>query len=149
VGDGDGVGDGEAGGQGGMTMANGTEVVAALYAALESSDRARYKVLVDPDVEWEFMDGFPHGGTRHGLTAVLDETFTALTADFDDWHVELAEILAAEGAVVGLGRYRGRARATGREVTAAFCHVFRLRGDVIVRVQQFTDTARITGALAP
>jgi ketosteroid isomerase-like protein len=117
-------------------------VVEQLYAALGSSDRAAYRTLLDRDVEWHFMDGFPHGGIRHGVDAILEQTFEPLMSDFDDWHIDVEEILEASEAVIGLGRYRGRDRATGRPVTAAFCHVFRVRAGRVVKVQQFTDTAQ-------
>jgi len=57
-------------------------------------------------------------------------------------NIDVEEILEASEAVIGLGRYRGRVRGTGRPVTAAFCHVFRVRAGRVVKVQQFTDTAQ-------
>jgi uncharacterized protein len=125
----------------------GVEVVQRLYAALESGDRAIYHLLLDPHFEWEFMDGFPHGGVRRGVDAIVEQTFEPLMSDFDDWHIDVEEILDADGAVIGVGRYRGVAHATGREVSAAFCHVFRLRDGVVVQVRQFTDTAQFVRAL--
>jgi uncharacterized protein len=127
-------------------MTNAIAVVEQLYAALESSDRPAYHLLLDPDVEWHFMDGFPHGGVRHGVDAILEQTFEPLMADFDDWHIDVEEILEASEAVIGLGRYRGRVRDTGRPLTAAFCHVFRVRAGRVVKVQQFTDTAQFKEA---
>jgi ketosteroid isomerase-like protein len=122
-------------------------VVRRLYAALRASDRSAYRRLCHPAVEWRFMTGFPHGGTRIGHAAVFEGVFPALMRDFDRWSLEVDEVLDTGAVVVGLGRYRGRARATGRRFVAEFVHVFRIRAGRIVRVQQFTDTALIVGAL--
>jgi ketosteroid isomerase-like protein len=128
-----------------MTVA--ADVVRRLYAALEAGDRASYRILLDPQVEWIFMDGFPHGGVRRGVDAIVEQTFEPLMSDYDDWHIDVEEILDADGTVVGVGRYCGIARASGRFVSAAFCHLFRLRDDVVVQVRQFTDTAQFERAM--
>ena len=125
------------------------DVVAQLYAALEAGDRAAYHRLLAPDVDWWFMDGFPHGGRRVGVDAVIGATFEPLMADFDEWHIDVEELMAAPDAVIGLGRYRGRARSTGRPVEAAFCHVFRVRDGWVVEVRQYTDTVQFERAMAP
>ncbi len=124
------------------------DVVAALYVALEAGDRAAYHRLLAPDVDWRFMAGFPHGGRRTGVDAVVDATFEPLMADFDEWHVDVEELIVAPGAVIGLGRYRGRARSTGHPVEADFCPVFRRRDGRVVEVRQYTDTAQFDRALA-
>ena len=123
------------------------EFVRALYQALESSNRAAYRELLDPEIDWQFMAGFPHGGARRGVDAVIDQTFVPLMTDFDTWHIEVEEILEAGGPLVAVGRYRARARTTGREVVAGFCHILRLRNERIVRVEQFTDTLQFALAL--
>lgn len=100
-----------------VMAAEDVTVVEQLYQALEAGDRAAYRVLLDPQVEWHFMDGFAHGGVRRGVDAIIDETFRPLMSDFDEWHIVVDEILPAEGAVVGLGHYRVRARSTGRDAS--------------------------------
>ncbi len=128
-------------------MSEAVEIVRRLYAALEASDRIAYRNLTHRDVHWEFMAGYPHGGTRVGWDAIIAETFTPLMEEFSEWHVEVEEILEAGEAVVGLGRYRGRVRKSGVEVTTPFAHIFRLREGKITRVQQFTDTVLFARAL--
>jgi ketosteroid isomerase-like protein len=78
---------------------------------------------------------------------VFEGVFPRLMRDFDRWALQVDEVLRAGPAVVGLGRYRGRAGGTGARFTAEFAHVFRVRRGRIARVQQFTDTALIAGAL--
>ena len=49
--------------------------------------------------------------------------------------------------VVVLGHMEGRARATGRDVTVPFVHVWRMREGKVHRGQAFTDTAALSEAL--
>jgi hypothetical protein len=123
------------------------EIVRRLYEALENSERDVYRELTHALIEWQFMEGFPHGGIQIGHEAVFDGTFPALMQDFAEWHVRVEEILDATSAVVGIGHYEARARFTGIGVKAPFAHVFRLREGKIIRVQQFTDTAKLMRAL--
>ncbi len=129
-------------------MADALEVVRRMYAALRASDREAYRVLTHPGIEWHFAEGFPHGGVRVGQAAVFDGVFPALMRDFSEWDIEVDELIAAGETVVGLGRYRARARTSGVGLVAAFAHVFRVRDGRIVRVQQFTDTLQFARALA-
>ena len=57
------------------------------------------------------------------------------------------EWLDAGETVVVLGEYRGTCWATGRSMTAAFAHVYKLRDDRIFRFQQYTDTAKVIAAM--
>ena len=129
-------------------MSATVELVRRMYHALEASDRAAYRILTHPRVEWRFAEGFPHGGTHVGHEAVFDGVFPALMRDFSEWHIEVDDVFDAGDVVVGLGQYRGRARATEREVVAAFAHVFWVHDGVIVRVRQFTDTVQFARALS-
>jgi len=124
------------------------ELVRRMYQALESSDRAAYRILTHPWVEWHFAEGFPHGGTHVGHEAVFDGVFPALMRDFSEWHIEVDDVFDARDVAVGLGHYRGRARVTGCPVVAAFAHVFWVRDGVIVKVRQFTDTVQFARALS-
>ncbi len=128
-------------------MADALDVVRRMYAALRTSDREAYRGLTHPAIEWYFAEGFPHGGIRVGHAAVFDGAFPALMRDFSEWDIEVDELIDAGETVVGLGRYRARARLSGISLVAAFAHVFRVRDGRIVRVQQFTDTLQFARAL--
>ena len=56
-------------------------------------------------------------------------------------------LLAGNITIAARGEYRGTYRATGRSTTAAFAHVYRLRGGRIVRFEQFTDTLKVAEAM--
>ena len=50
--------------------------------------------------------------------------------------------------MVVLGRYRGVAKETGKQLDVPFVHIWTLRGEQAVRFRQFLDTAGWVEALA-
>jgi uncharacterized protein len=51
--------------------------------------------------------------------------------------------------VVVLGRYRGRAKGSGKPLDVPFVHVWTVRGGRATRFRQFLDTAGWIEALSP
>jgi ketosteroid isomerase-like protein len=49
--------------------------------------------------------------------------------------------------VIVLGRYKGRAKATGKPVDARFAHVWRIDGNQIRSFEQLTDTAQFVNVM--
>jgi ketosteroid isomerase-like protein len=128
-----------------QTESKNVEVVRRLYEARGNPDIV--KTVLAPDVRWEVVEGFPYSGVYHGLNGVFD-FFTRLFGDFEDWHTEPAEIFEAGDRVIGLGFYSARCKATGKEFTARFAHVWTIRNGVIARLQQCADTLQISRAVA-
>jgi uncharacterized protein len=104
------------------------------------------KTVLAPDVRWEVVEGFPHSGIYQGLNGVSD-FFKRLSGDFEDWHTEPSEFFETGDHVVAIGTYSARAKATGKTFKARFAHLWTMRDDVIVRLQQCADTVQISRAL--
>jgi ketosteroid isomerase-like protein len=49
--------------------------------------------------------------------------------------------------VVSLGTYSGTFKKTGRSFSAAFAHVWTVRGDKLARFDMHTDTAKVLEAV--
>jgi ketosteroid isomerase-like protein len=128
-----------------QTEGKNVEVVRRLYEARGNPDIV--KNVLAPDVRWEVVEGFPYSGVYHGLNGVFD-FFTRLFGDFEDWHSEPSEFFEAGDRVIAIGTYSARCKATGKEFTARFAHVWTIRNGVIVRLQQCADTVQIARALA-
>jgi ketosteroid isomerase-like protein len=119
-----------------------------IYDALGRRDAAALQRLLDPECEGEVTAGLPAGigGLYRGREAVLG--MWGRVARLFDIRPEPAEYLStADGRLLVLGRYRGQARATGREVDAAFAHVLTVRGGRLQRLVQITDSQRWSDAL--
>ena len=78
---------------------------------------------------------------------MLGNFFGRLFQDFESFVAVGTEFFESGDRVIALGHYTGRAKATGKEFTARFAHVWTLRGGKIVRLQQCADTVQVTRAL--
>ncbi len=117
------------------------------YEATRTGDRAAMAALCTADVKWEITPGFPHSGTFVGLESIFASFFAPLLQDFDEWRSVPDAILDAGDDVIGLGQYHARARATGKNTTPAFAHVWTIKDGRIRRLRQYADTVQLTRAL--
>jgi len=120
--------------------------VRRLYDARGNPDIIRQ--VLAPDIRWEVVEGFPHSGVYFGLDDVLRNFFGRLFQDFESFIAAGTEFFESGDHVIALGSYTGRAKATGKEFTARFAHVWTLHGGKIVRLQQCADTVQVARALA-
>jgi ketosteroid isomerase-like protein len=121
-------------------------VVRRLYEARGNADIIRQ--VVAPDVRWEVVEGFPYGGVYVGLDDVLRNFFGRLFQDCESFVAVGSEFFESDDHVIVLGTYTARAKATGRDFTARFAHVWTLQRGKIIRLQQCADTVQIAHALA-
>jgi ketosteroid isomerase-like protein len=66
-----------------------------------------------------------------------------LSVDWGDFSAKAQEFIAEGDRVVCLGTYSGTFKKTGRSFSAAFAHVWTVRGDKLVRFDMHTDTAKV------
>lgn len=100
------------------------------------------------EIEWHQAQGLPHGGTYHGLEAVRRAIFDPLDEEWwDEFRADPDEFIDAGDRVVVLGRYTGRAKATGRVLDVPYAHVWTFRDGKAVEFRQFVDTAGWNAAL--
>ena len=121
-------------------------VVRRLYEARGDPDVIRQ--VLSPDVRGDVVEGFSHGAVYVGLDDVLRNFFGRLFQEFESFVAVGSEFFESGDHVIALGAYAGRAKATGKEFTARFAHVWTLQGGKIVRLQQCADTVQLTRALA-
>ena len=124
------------------------DLVQRSYVAFERGDLDGVLGDMDPEIEWQQAQGLPHGGTYHGLAEVRRNIFDPLEEQWwDEFSAVPSEFLDAGGEVVVLGRYRGVAKGTGKQLNVPFVHVWTVRGEKAVRFRQFLDTAGWNEAL--
>ena len=77
-----------------------------------------------------------------------DAHFDFLFGLFDILGVRVAGEFITEGdRVVSLGTYSGTFKKTGRSFSAAFAHVWTVRGDKLASFNMHTDTAKVLEAV--
>ena len=122
-----------------------------LYDAFNSGDLATFEEGVSTDLEWNEADNSLNsaGNPYRSFAAVRDGVFVPTMRDFDGFSVDLERLIDGGEFVVGTGRYRGRSSATGKPLSAQFCHVLHFNdGGQLDRLQEYADTlheAEVTG----
>jgi ketosteroid isomerase-like protein len=125
------------------------DIVKRSYDAFARGDMDGVLGDMHPDIEWQQAQGLPHGGVYRGVAEVRRAIFDPLDEEWwDEFSATPDEFLDAGPEVVVLGRYRGVAKGTGRELDVPFVHVWTVQGGRATRFRQFLDTAGWNGALS-
>jgi uncharacterized protein len=123
------------------------DVVRRQYLASAAGDLEALRATLAPDVEWTEMAGFPLGGTYRTPEGVTANVMERLGADWIDWTAhDDAYVVDGENVVV-LARYTATNKATGKPIDVRVAHHFTVRGGLIVRFEQFVDTALVRDAM--
>jgi uncharacterized protein len=121
------------------------EVLRRFYEAANRGDADALAVFA-PDAEFHMPEVLPHGGTIRGREAI-GSYFAEVHGRWDGFRAEAEEFIAEGDRVVVLGRFLGRPKRTGKDADIPFALVWRMRGGQAVRVEEYTDTAMLLGAL--
>jgi ketosteroid isomerase-like protein len=124
------------------------DVVRRQYMASANRDLSALRATLAPDVEWTEMAGFPLAGTYRTPAVVTGGVMEALGRDWDDWTAHDDRYVIEGENVIVLARYTARNKATGKTLNARVAHHFVVRGGLIVRFEQFVDTALVRDAMA-
>jgi ketosteroid isomerase-like protein len=121
-------------------------VVRRQYLASAAGDLTALRETLAPDVEWTEMAGFPLAGTYRTPDGVTSGVMEKLAQDWENWTAHDDTYVADGENVVVLARYTATHKATGRALNVRVAHHFTVRGGLIVRFEQFTDTALVRDA---
>ncbi|MFF5713966.1 nuclear transport factor 2 family protein [Streptomyces sp. 62] len=123
------------------------DVVRRQYLASAAGDLQALRATLAPDVEWTEMAGFPLAGTYRTPEGVTANVMEKLGADWDDWTAHDDTYVVDGENVVVLARYTATNKATGKPIDVRVAHHFTVRGGLIVRFEQFVDTALVRDAM--
>lgn len=118
------------------------DIIRGLYESFSKGDVPAVLGQMDEKIDWREAEGFMYadGNPYLGPQAVLDGVFMRLGSEWDGFTVAPEEFLDAGDNVVTLGTYTGTYKETSKPIRAQFAHVWGIKGDQVVRFQQFTDT---------
>ena len=122
------------------------EVVRRQYLASAAGDLEAIRATLAPDVEWTEMAGFPLAGTYRTPAGVTSGVMERLVAEWDGWAAHDDNYVVDGENVVVLARYTATNKATGKTLAVRVAHHFIVRGGLIVRFEQFVDTALVRDA---
>jgi uncharacterized protein len=123
------------------------DVVRRQYLASAAGDLDALRATLAPDVEWTEMAGFPLAGTYRTPDGVTSNVMEALAEEWDDWTAHDDTYVADGENVVVLARYTAVNKATRKPLDVRVAHHFVVRGGLIVRFEQFVDTALVREAM--
>ena len=124
------------------------DVVRRQYLASANGDLDALRETLAPDVEWTETAGFPLGGTYRTPTGVTSHVMEALGRDWQGWTAHDDTYVVDGENVVVLARYTARNLATGKDLNVRVAHHFVVRGGLIVRFEQFVDSATVRDAMS-
>jgi len=122
------------------------QVVRRQYIASAQADLEGLRATLAPDVEWTEMAGFPLAGTYRTPEGVTTNVMEQLGSEWDDWTAHDDTYVVDGENVVVLARYTARHHTTGKPLAVRVAHHFVVRGGLIVRFEQFVDTALVRDA---
>jgi uncharacterized protein len=128
--------------------ASPADVVRRQYLASAASDLEGLRATLAPDVEWTEMAGFPLAGTYRTPSGVTTHVMEQLGKEWADWTAHDDTYVVDGENVVVLARYTARHRTTDKPLAVRVAHHFVVRGGLIVRFEQFVDTALVRDAAA-
>jgi len=127
-------------------MTTPAELVRRQYLASAAGDLAALRATLAPDVEWTEMAGFPLAGTYRTPVGVTANVMERLAAEWDGWAAHDDTYVVDGENVAVLARYTATNKATGKNLAVRVAHHFIVRGGLIVRFEQFVDTALVRDA---
>jgi ketosteroid isomerase-like protein len=121
-------------------MNDNLETVRGVYAAFAAGNIPEVLAALSPDIQWTEAEGGPYGGVSYGPSAVLENVFMKIGAEWDGYEAVPQEFVSNGSTVVALGEYSGAYKATGKSFKAPFAHVWKFKDGKAISFQQYTDT---------
>jgi uncharacterized protein len=118
-------------------MAAGAEVVQEAYGAFARGDIPGVLEMFDEKVDWNVPEAVPHGGHFEGREAV-GGFFQGLGERWENFGIDIEEVIDGGDEVVGVGRAHGNLKGTG-EASYGFTHVFTVQDGRVVRFREYVD----------
>jgi ketosteroid isomerase-like protein len=116
------------------------DTVRRMYAAYARGDFETGLSCLDPDIEFSQPVDEPGGGIYHGHEGVI-QAFARWTAAWDDYRVEVEELIDLGDGVLVRTRHHGRGKDSGVEVEMQIFQLWTLRDDKVVRARMYYDEA--------
>lgn len=123
------------------------DLIRDAYDAFNRGDVSTVLDLMDENVSWHEMDGFPYRGTHRGPDGVLENVFEKIGEEWEVWQATPSEYVDGGDTVVVLGEYSATYKKTGKSMRSPFAHVWKMRDGKVHEFRQYTDTVLVQRAL--
>lgn len=130
-----------------MAEQDNAAIVRGLYEKFGRGDIDGLLGAMTKDIQWlipEIAD-VSLSGRRQGPESVR-EFFSGLAEVQEIGEMKIDAMIAQDDAVVVLGSYTRRVKATGRRFSTDFAHAFHFKAGKVTKFQEFLDTAAVAAA---
>jgi ketosteroid isomerase-like protein len=114
-----------------------------LYDAFNRGDLTAFENGCARELVWNEAENSLNaaGNPYRSVAEVVQGVFQPTLRDFDGFRCDVEKLLDAGDSVVATGRYRGRHKATGKQLGAQFCHISHFDQQAkLDAIQEYTDT---------
>ncbi|PGB88527.1 DUF4440 domain-containing protein [Bacillus pseudomycoides] len=132
-----------------MEQKTNLEIIRSTYEGPSSSNAKHLLEALSEKVEWTEAAGFPYGGTYIGVEAVMENVFSRLGSEWNDYKASVNMYHEVEGkdVIIAEGVYSGIYKETGKAFEAGFVHVWQLENGKIVKFKQYVDSHVVREAM--
>lgn len=125
------------------------EIIQSTYEGSASSNAKHLAEAFSEKVEWTEAEGFPYGGTYIGVEAIMENVFSRLGSEWDDYKasVNTYHEVSGKDVIIAEGMYSGVYKETGKSFKAEFVHVWQLENGKIVKFKQYVDSYIVREAM--
>ncbi len=125
------------------------EIIQSTYEGSASSNAKHLAEALSEKIEWTEAEGFPYGGTYIGVEAIMENVFSRLGSEWDDYKasVNTYHEVSGKDVIIAEGMYSGVYKETGKSFEAEFVHVWQLENGKIVKFKQYVDSHLVREAM--
>ena len=117
-----------------------------MYDAYARGDFELGLSYLDPEIEFSQPADEPGGGTYYGHEGVI-QAFARWTAAWDDYRVEVEELIDLGDDVLVRTRHHGRGKDSRVDVEMQIFQIWTLRNEKVVRARMYYDEAEAREAV--
>jgi uncharacterized protein len=122
------------------------EIVRRMYDAYVTGDFEESLTCLDSEIEFSTPAEEPGGGTYQGHRGVI-EAMTKWTGAWEEYRVEVEDLVDLDDHVLAAIRQRGRGRGSGVEVENQVFQLWTLRNGKVVQARMYYDQAEALEAV--
>ncbi|CAG9612469.1 hypothetical protein BACCIP111899_01646 [Bacillus rhizoplanae] len=132
-----------------MSQRTNLEIIRSTYEGSASENAQHLLAALSENVEWTEAAGFPYGGTYIGAEAIMENVFSRLASEWNDYKasVHTYHEVKGKGVIIAEGVYSGMYKETGKAFQADFVHVWELQDGKIVKFKQYVDSHVVQNAM--
>jgi ketosteroid isomerase-like protein len=122
------------------------DLIKYVYEKFTQGDAQSLLAVFDDDMEFRLSENHPYqpsGRPWVGKDAIMRNFFMRAGAEWNNWRIDVRDIVETPDTVVVEGRYLGTYKPTGKRMDAQVCHVWKVKDGTVKSFHQYVDTAAL------